>query len=364
MKIGIITFHNAINYGAALQAYALQNAIKKLGYEVDIIDYNCKRINNAYSFVNKLKQSKSVKYSIYLFVKRLLPNVKKNTNVKNFINHYLKLSDYCDINNIKSFEEKYDLFITGSDQVWNYGHTDFDKTYFLDFVTDSHKKKSYAASFGFEVLPEKYIDEYRKLLGEYDIISVREKSAVPIISELLPEKDIVVSADPSLLLDKDEWKELTKDIKNKYGDYVLVYELMPSESLREYARKIARGKNYSVICLSDKIMNIPGVKCLYGVSPRMFLSLIQNAKAVCTNSFHGTAFSVNFNTPVCIELLKDEMAVLNSRITDLIDMFDIKDRIISEKIDPFNMKWDFVNKKKKEIAKDGLQYLKKICGDI
>lgn len=361
MKVGIITFHRAINYGAVLQAYALQQILTNMGYDAEIVDYRCNKIERAYSFVEKLKQAKSLKYVVYLILKRLFPGLKKKRFINKFVKKNLKMSEEYTFQTIKNTNNKYDLFITGSDQVWNYNHTGFDDTYFLKFVEQKSKKKSYAASFGFNKLNTEVHDKYKELLKDFSIISVRENSGTEIIKQLLPEKKAIVSADPTFLLTKQQWERLCDFEKNNLGSYVLIYELIRSDSLREFACGIAKEKNYKVICISDEWDNKDNVKFLYGASPEEFLWLIKNAKAVCTNSFHGTAFSINFNTPVCVELLKAGMASLNTRILELLETFSINDRIINDKIEPFSMKWEHINRVKETMSKEGVDYLKSIC---
>ena len=211
-KIGILTYHRAYNYGAVLQAYALQSAIQNINYNVEIIDYCC-------DYIEKIGSEKSIKNIIKFILSGRRINQTKKKFVK-FRNDKLNLSNN-DFNRdtIKEIADLYDIYIVGSDQVWNYQGSNFDKTYFLDFVKQNTKKKSYAASFGISKIPPKYEKEYIRLLNKFSDISVREKQGINIINNLLG-KDCELVLDPTLLLSKKEWKEKTsisnRIIKEKY----------------------------------------------------------------------------------------------------------------------------------------------------
>ena len=361
MKVGIIIFHRAINYGAVLQAYALQTVIKKLGHNVEMIDYRCTLLENQYSAYQAIKNSKSLKYTIYLFLKKLYPMVKKKINVEKFIDKYLNLSQPYYKNSIKKAEGIYDKVFTGSDQVWNYNHADFDKTYFLDFISDTSKKCSYSASIGVSELPDYVVEDYQRLLGTFGNLSVREISGKRIINNILPEKEVEVSIDPTLLLDKEAWEKVAD--KNRFKqNYVLVYELIPSDSLVEYAKKIAKEKNIKVFRISSDMKKVRGVKNLYGVSPQEFVQLIANAQVVCTNSFHGTAFSLNFNKCMYVELLKAPYEKLNARILDLLENCNATDRIIGQ-TKKEECTFDSINKYILQERNRAMVYLQGILGE-
>ncbi len=368
MKAGIITFHRAINYGAVLQCYALCNTIKILGHNCEIIDYRCESIENQYSPLYPLKNSRSLKYSVYVMINKFFPMAKKKRIFDKFIDKYLDMSESYTKDNICTITKKYDKFITGSDQVWNYNHSNFDKNYFLDFVDDSSKKCSYAASIGLSSIPDNVREEYIRLLKDFAHISVREATAKILISNLLPspQKNIHVSADPALLLTKNDWTKLMTGYKNKYGKYVLVYELIPSVSLLQYAQKYAKENNCKVIRIisEGKEKHADNVKNLYGVSPQQFLGLIDNAHAVFTNSFHGTAFSLNFGKNVFVETLKGTYASLNSRIYDLLELCHATDRIITDHIGDIDAaSLEIIKQELEKKREEGLAFLQDILAD-
>ena len=230
MKVGIITFHRALNYGAVLQAYALQLFLKELNIESDIIDYRCPYIEEFYKPVkaNPFRAPKMyIRELIYA-----LPNISKRKKFEGFIAKNIKTSDaVCSREDLKALNSKYDYFIAGSDQVWNSKWSNFDKTFFLDFA-DPPKKYSYAASFGFDEVPKNEEATYEKLLADFQAISVRETTGVTIVDKLLHRKALVAS-DPSCLICKDEWKKIAATPKD--SGYVLLYTLEKSDKLMSYA---------------------------------------------------------------------------------------------------------------------------------
>ena len=203
MKVGIITFHRAINYGAILQAYALKKKIDELGNVTKVIDY-----------VN-LKEEKACKIintnSLKSFIGSLLKfRFKKRKDIKfvDFRKKYLNLTPVVGTKGaLKELNAQFNVFITGSDQVWNYNIIGGDMTYLLDFANEG-KKNSYAASFGVINIEEKYKRQYSDLLNSFTNIAVREDAGAKIIRELC-HKEVPVVLDPTLLLDAFEWMRLT-----------------------------------------------------------------------------------------------------------------------------------------------------------
>lgn len=252
MKIGIITFHRAVNYGAVLQAYALQTMIQKLGADVEILDYRCSYLEDNYNPIKILGRASNIKGFLGILVKVFPSAVKKKRSFDRFLKDHLNISkERYNRNSVYQSNQVYDIFITGSDQVWNYNHTNFDKSFFLNFVNDSSKKTAYAASLGFGSLPDKYVEEYRNLLSDFRAISVREKSAQQILKDIL-KKEVPVMPDPVFLLDKEEWDRIIPSGQTIKDKYILVYELMPSESLFKFALKLQHETGYKIIRISTK----------------------------------------------------------------------------------------------------------------
>jgi hypothetical protein len=319
MKVGILTFHRAINYGALLQAYALQQAVKQLGRECFIIDYRCSYLENPYKLID-IRRWSNIKAILADLAYFPILNLK-HKKFKAFIEKNIYLGEFHTSFNCSDL---YDCFITGSDQVWNYQLTDFDKTYFLNF-TERTKRNSYAASFGLDDIPSQYTSEYNNLLKEFRKISVRENRGADIISSLIGQ-NVNVVIDPTLLLTDEEWYKVASPNKTKYP-YVLIYELSYSKSLHNFASYLAKKKNYNIIYINDSLIERENVKYKRSVGPEEWLALFRDAEYIVTNSFHGTAFSINFRKQFFTELLPPPYKV-NSRLENILDTFQLRDRII------------------------------------
>lgn len=331
MKIGIITFHRAVNYGAVLQAYALQKAISGLGAQAEIIDYRNRYIESCYdpySFKgNKIKALMKM-----LLLGRL--RTKKNRAFAHFSEKYMNLSNekYEDSAALEKAEPLYDAFVTGSDQVWNTDCADFDPAYFLTFVKDQKKKNSYAASFGFTKIPEGYEPEYIKRLSGYRNISVREESGKEIVRQATG-RDVPVVLDPTLLLTEKDWSAVAGDVPQK--GYILVYTVLHSDGLLDYARRLSKEKGLPVFYLNDKSFENRDLTYIRGASPEEFLGYFRHADYVVTNSFHGTVFSAIFKRRFVSEVrvVKEGIPSKNERSEQLLCSIGIPQRILSGKTD-------------------------------
>ena len=187
--------------------------------------------------------------------------------------------------------EKYNLFITGSDQVWNASLTNGDLMYFLSFVQDKNKRVSYAPSFGNSAFPEKLYDSVSNLLKSYKAISVREQSGAEFVQKLT-DREVETVLDPTLLLNAGEWK--TKfEFKPQIEHYILVYFPHDKTKVFGFVKKLKEKTGLPVVYLSISPRRQSGVKTIYDASPDEFLGWVYYADYVVTGSFHGTAFSLN-----------------------------------------------------------------------
>jgi hypothetical protein len=339
MKVGIITFHKVNNYGAVLQAYALQKTIQNLGVECDIINYSRKNVRDILlwqknKIISILKGKPDRQgYSNLEFVTMVLTTIFFNNKAvagkfETFRKRY-RLSRAVNSDTIKALNPEYDLFISGSDQVWNCGRVILDKNYLLGFVTDREKKGSYAASFGIKEIPGKYIKAYKELLSQVKYLSVREAAGADLTRELI-HREAKVVLDPTLLLRKEEWAALT-DSKPKKEEVIIVYMLEYSDSLLQFARELSRRVNCPLRLLNQPFHHKVKEECCTDVGPMEWLFEIQNAKYVVTNSFHGTAFSINFNRNFYVEIAEERIrGAMSSRIEHILTIFDLKDRLIQK----------------------------------
>ncbi len=290
MKIGILTFHRAHNYGAVLQAYALQEILKKEGHDVEIIDYRQQYIERyKYLFlINKcfIKGSlyKSIRSTFYQ-IKNIPKKIIQKRNFIDFTNRNLNISKLIS-NNSKEIPNNYDLYIHGSDQIWNpkmFGGQ-YDPVFFGNYKVLSGKKISYAASFSFEELNNQSKQTFKHYLKNLDSISVREKELVSLISEFT-SKTIYDVLDPTLVANINIWDKIA--IKPKEKKYVLIYQVKYNKLTEQMAQKIASIKNLEILDI-NKYGNIP---------IGLYIGLFKNANYIITTSFHGTAFSIIFNKP-------------------------------------------------------------------
>ena len=361
MKIGILTYHRADNYGAILQAYALQKTISMMGHECKLVDYRCKGIEDQYRCL-KLRFNKSmfkvVKYNINQLIHK-----KKHIQFEQFRNSHLVISNPYTLGTIKDANKEYDLFIVGSDQVWNMECNRGDHTYFLDFVNDSKKKNSYAASFGKSKIPDNMIDVYHNLLSGYNFMSVREQSGQMLVKKII-RRECELVLDPVFLLSKEQWSEMIRPIQEKY---ILLYQVYNSASLFGFAKKLSEEKKCRIISISQGLkaafFHAKGTTRKSNVGPVEFLSLIRNAEYVVTNSFHGTAFSIIFNKLFFTEPVIGKYDV-NSRFENLFNMFDIYNRsIVNEENDYTDESIDYqtINKLLNDKRTQSFCYLRRVC---
>lgn len=311
MKSCILTFQDVLNYGAALQAYALKTYISKYK-ECEIINYHNEFFHKPYKF------GKNTIFDIIYCRSRN----KKRNRYKKFQNEKLELGGKISKQNLCLLNDKYDYFIAGSDQVWNLECSGNDKSYFLDFVSDNKKKYSYAASFG---SAEANVSDVYNLIKDYNRISVREKSGKNSLMKLSTE-EIAVVLDPTFLLTKEQWyKEFKLEDKE---EYILIYEVLNGFEIENYAKRLAKETGLEIICITSSNRIKKGMKTVRNAGPEEWLRYFSKAKYILTNSFHGTVFSIIFEKNFCVELLPPP-ATTNTRMIELLSMFELENRIIS-----------------------------------
>lgn len=357
MKVGILTFHRATNYGAVLQCYALQKVLEQNGYKVEVIDYENDFFKKFYSpfYLEKLTLKK-FGYMIYAFK----PKMERNKVFANFRNKFLKLSQPYNKTTISNADGMYDAIIVGSDQVWNLEQSQGDNNYLLSFVKLS-KRLSYAASFGITELPPDQISLYRKELQQYDRISVREKSGCEIV-ERLGCKNSSINLDPTLLLEKENWAEVTGSVHHDLGRYICVYKINVSKTY-EFAEELSRKTGLKVIVIKpDKTCPVHFIKEKYA-SPCDFLRLIENAEYVITDSFHGTVFSLIYERQF-ITCLDKRINNKNTRIIELLESYSLGNRVVDnlDEVESIHsvIDYDIIKETMRANRAESLEYLRMI----
>jgi len=312
MKIAILTFHDALNYGAALQSFALKHVMSR-DAQVQLLNYY-----NPYFHRNNYREG------AIGIVKRFFSYWSLRRKRHRFLLFQKKYltgnSPYLSKKDLSQTGELYDKFVTGSDQVWNLECSGGDKSYFLDFVNDGKKKFSYAASFGTTENLEFAL--IISLLKDFNQISVRENSGKEIIHKMLNLLPPVV-LDPTMLLKKEEWAEL---FNLQYEEkYVLVYEVVNSVELFAHAKSFAKKKGFKLICITSSNYPKFGCKTIRDAGPIEWMWLFSKAAYVFTNSFHGIVFSILFEKQYYVELLPPP-STTNTRMIELQDMLNLKER--------------------------------------
>lgn len=365
MRIGILTFHCACNYGAVLQCYALQRFLVESGHDAFVVDYRPAAVADGYRWFDIRRfWARTPKRFIQKSMSeiRVIGSRKRRYEAfGDFLKTSLNLTGQ-----VKGCEEmaalagEFDMLIMGSDQIWNRRITGgMDRIYWGDFPRPlSTRVISYAASME-DGMDSDVVAAVRRYLPGFDAVSVREEGLRHALSELIPEVRIDVVADPVLLLSKKHWDDLASErIVNE--PYLLFYQVRQSSQAYSAARELAQRKGLKLICLSAKVEldNSEEVTC---ASPADFVSLFRYASYVVTTSFHGTAFSLIYGKEfVCIDVSDGK----GSRQKNLLDRLGSGNRIVHDVADAEElpaMDAETVNSRLEEYRKESVDYLK-YCG--
>ncbi len=328
MRVGILTYHRAYNYGSALQNYALNSYLRSEGIDALTIDYTNQNQRDMYKIFQPVNGVMSLLRNVqtFMFLKDLIIHKKRfdnfiDENIPKTRTVYLK-EDLCNI------VENFDYFVCGSDQIWNASCYDFDKSYLLDFVKDKKKCISYAPSIAIAEIPEEWNDMFKEHISDYKAVSLREQKGADFISKVI-NKPVPVLMDPVFLLSEEEWSELSVAPKlNK--PYIFCYFIGDVKGMREFAKKMRKETNLPLVVVYKNIrdMAYPNKK-LYSAGPREFVGLIKNAEYICTNSFHATAFSIIFKKNFWSFTDIDHGISAGSRIDNIAEMFDLRHRVLN-----------------------------------
>ncbi|MGB8452451.1 MAG: polysaccharide pyruvyl transferase family protein [Anaerocolumna sp.] len=328
MKAGVITFHSAHNFGATLQTWALQKVLKNYKIEASVINYHPSIIDDLY---NPLKGKYGMERRIAKYkLRRQNPrSLERYQNYTGFIKkNFNLLGDYMTYEELEAAKLDLDAYIVGSDQVWNSEHIGgFDPAYFLDFVKPGPLKFSYAASIGRDYILPVYHEQIRNSLKSFTSISVREKSAKKPV-KALTKKRVDVVLDPTLLLAREEYNEI-KTVPNIKGKYIFVYMMEHNPEVVAFANKVSTATGLPIVQRRpNKIFKNEIASC-YTSAPGDFLGLIENAEYVITNSFHGTVFSIVYETPF-ISMLHSNTG---SRTVDLLKALNMESHLLYHAVD-------------------------------
>ena len=350
-KIGILTFQNAYNYGAILQLYGLYSFLDENGYDVKTINYKNEYFANYYIYRYSLFRHNKYSNRIKNILKVIgNPSIAINANIRRkkfdaFIEKRIKMTKWVRKDSLRDLNKDFDVFVVGSDQVWNMGLSDYDATYFLNFVDNNKKRISYAASIGKEYISGFEYDLMDKNLPLYSGISVREKKASELIENYFGIKANVV-LDPTLLRNKEFWTTVSSQSRLKVEKkYILIYAVQQPTNLLDVAVKYAKENDLDVISIFGNSLKYKH-KVIRNASIEEFLYYIRNAECTFVTSFHGLVFSILFNKNFYYELAKT-IPNNNSRLIDLCKTLGVQNREIidADSIPQSHIDWDKVNEK-------------------
>lgn len=381
-KVGIVSCYFKHNYGSMLQAYATQQILDNMGIENETIN-----IDENVDFANGKKKYYMTQITNFTFIKSKLGMIKLkfDKKLKKDLGNNISIRD----KKYKEFEQKFRLtapyktyaeltkkckdyssVLVGSDQLWLPVNVVADY-YTLNWVPDNVNKISLATSFGVSTVPDKYKECYKKFLNRIDNLSVRESAGVKLVSEL-SNKEATLVCDPTLLLTKQEWMEIQQEERIIKDKYILCYFLGNNIEHRKFAERLKEKTGYKIVSLNHadeyvKYSDIFADEIPYDIGPAEWINLIRNAEYVCTDSFHGTVFSLINNTKFfTFERYsnKNSKVSTNSRIYSLLEIVNLKERILSgtenvEDVLKYNIDFDKVNTKLADFRNESKAFLEK-----
>ena len=322
-RVALITIHLGSNFGSILQTVASASILQKMRCEVKIINYIPDRCTWKHFFADSLRNIHNFVMVLFAF-----PIVGINKYIYNsFLRKYVPVSKpIYDSDDFIAVCPKADIYVTGSDQVWNSIHNEgLDKHYYFDGFPKGTIKIAYSSSIGRESLDEQEYKEVKRMLGTYKAISVREASAKSLIESMGYEATHLL--DPTFMLDRESWRKYMspRKIKQPYVLVYLPYNIHDKNLIYQTVRKLAADKNIRVVTFSwgirqDRFAD----KTIFFANPGDFLSLMYYADYVVTNSFHGTAFSVNLNKQFWVYMPTG----FGTRIQSILDLCHLQDRLL------------------------------------
>jgi len=373
-RIGIITIARVNNYGAELQAFATQYFLRKIGYDAEIIDYlfykhPCHMRTPRSKPVFRISFPNRVKEWLYPHFTRIKSWIRHDKVVKERLASFNRFHqdnthfsrEYSTIDALYNTQMDYDVFMVGSDQVWNPNNYTSLNPYFLDFAPTGKKRVSYASSFGLNSLPQNTYGYFKQMLQGLDAISVREENAVGMVKNI-SGLDATWVLDPTLLLDRNDWRKVEKRMENVPLKYVLVYEITPYPQIFDIAKYVADSLNATVVCLSkvSSFVKEPQMTNVETAGPAEFIYLFDHASFIITNSFHGTAFSINFEKDFFV--VAPSRKQNNSRQISILKKMGLTDRLITEETSyhsiPLEIDYAEVLPRLEMARKESVEYLK------
>lgn len=363
MKIGILTFHFAHNYGAMLQAYALSTKLRNMGYDAEIIDY---RLPYIYYYLERLDfkgfyKRYRRKNNVVISLLKAIKNYRKHINkpakwyrFESFLSNYLKKTSRIE-NEMEISSLDFDAIVCGSDQIWNNILTgQLVPLYFCDGIKSDCIKISYAASNGNEKVEEADWAFFKKYVKNFNCLSVREEGLSQFLTSRGISNEIVL--DPIFLLNKEEWASLSCPIEEK--NYLLTYSFQENTDFFMEAKKMADKMGLQLVCLvykRNKLLDNSIIQ-VDDCGPIEFVSYFRHATFVITNSFHGTAFSILMQKPFySVPPQKGR-----ERIDSILGLLGLENRIVDKEFNIDSViEYQKVNIKLNRLREQSIDYLQK-----
>lgn len=334
-KIGILTYHRVFNFGSLLQTYALQKYLEDKGQAVEVIDYYPERLQKKrLLFHVNPKWSRPIWKMIVHLIPAVITRLLGYHMMDTFLAKHVHLTDkvYETEEDLKRNRPIYDIYLNGSDQIWNVETADglVDKVFFMEFLPEECVRAAYAGSFGKDSFSKESLMEIKKYLSKYSAISVRENSGLSILDKIGIKGGQWV-LDPTFLLKPAQWREI--EAKTRLPKrYLLVYNLNRNPRITNLAQRIASEKGLKIVNFAHSFVFIKGAKNIIYPTPNLFITLFENAEYVVTDSFHGTAFSINFGRQfICVPAPR-----FNSRLNSILNLIGESDRLLGDR-DDFNI---------------------------
>lgn len=366
IKVAIVTRHNVPNYGSFLQTLATQRIIEELSLEPIIIDYRRDDDSTAALIKQYCSEHNNIIYKIYyntlwryshLYIERMMKKEREK---------YLHCSAPVNKVTVKNIINEFDIYMTGSDQVWNAvgsgGTKEIDNIYFWEEAPSGANVFSYAASFGDIKLSEDDFQKCKKGLKKFKYISAREDSGIELLKKMGYVAEQVI--DPTMLVEKEYWDSIaeTASFRPKQK-YALIYNLHSNSNMLDYIAKDLKSSHLDAYSITTTFRKVIG-KAVFCPSIRDFLCLFKNASCVYTDSFHAIAFSIIFNTPIIVTLPKQ----YSTRLESILKLFELEHCIIDEKkkadLIVSKIAWERVNQIMERERHKSKQWLEKVIKEM
>lgn len=337
MKVSVITLHTVNNYGSALQTYATQTLLQRLGHTVEVVDY-WRKDNAGEAAVDKALESPAMqkirKFWDWSGASRKMVRVPlkmllayKRKPMQDFLKKRVTLTahPYYSMEELLADVPQADIYVTGSDQVWNsIWNKGIELPYFLEYAPEGKKRVAFSASIGRGELSQWEIPQTITMLKKYSAISMREQSGVTLLKQYGIDSELVL--DPTLMLQRQDWENIADCPKMK-KPYLLIYQLNENSKMDRYALELAKRHHWEVVRICFAVPKFQkGVKCVVSPSVERLLGYFCQAACVLTDSFHATAFSLN--------LERDFISVLperfGTRIESILALTGTQSRLLKD----------------------------------